>query len=100
MREFINKECIKFIATHLAVKDLGNLPFFLGIQAVHESQGLHLNQSKYSFLFPNNHHSRVIKVPFRVQKQMNLERESIIERSKCEGGSGNKAKIKNIRVLV
>jgi hypothetical protein len=29
------------------LKDLGNLSFFLGIQAVQSSQGLHLRQAKY-----------------------------------------------------
>lgn len=30
-----------------ALKDLGSLKFFLGIEFVHSSTGLHLNRSKY-----------------------------------------------------
>jgi hypothetical protein len=41
----------RFIATmqsDFAMKDLGSLGYFLGIQAIRDATGLHLRQSKYA----------------------------------------------------
>jgi len=48
---FTSTSHIAYVITQLQqvfkLKDLGNLYFFLGIQAIRSSQGLHLRQSKY-----------------------------------------------------
>jgi hypothetical protein len=44
---FIIFSIIKHIQLAFAMKDLGNLGYFLGMQVHHEDQGLHIRQSKY-----------------------------------------------------
>lgn len=41
------EEVIRNLATRFSVKDMGNLSYFLGIEAVRTKTGLHLNQRKY-----------------------------------------------------
>lgn len=38
---------IKHLQSIFALKDLGDLHYFLGLEASHTSSGLHLGQSKY-----------------------------------------------------
>ncbi|KAJ3704083.1 hypothetical protein LUZ61_007788 [Rhynchospora tenuis] len=41
------QSCISHLHTKFALKDLGNIHYFLGIEALHCSNGLFLNQTKY-----------------------------------------------------
>lgn len=41
------EQVITNLANRFSIKDMGNLSYFLGIEAMRTSQGLHLNQRKY-----------------------------------------------------
>ena len=57
---------ISRLSHHFAMKDLGNLHYFLGIQAVRSSHGLHLSQQKYisDLLFKFHMHVHMQTFPY------------------------------------
>lgn len=45
--KFVIDQIIKGLATRFSLKDLGNISYFLGIEAARSANGLHLMQRKY-----------------------------------------------------
>ncbi|CAH9107012.1 unnamed protein product [Cuscuta europaea] len=66
---------INSIASHFAMKDLGDLHFFLGVQAIRNSKGLFLSQQKYvsdSLLHFHLHTLKPVRTPLATRTSLSL----------------------------